>query len=80
MWTKVGYVAVNIILLIFYAYFFGHQSIEKYMKNGVIIVKEEDNSGLPPPGKQVSKIDVNQRQIYRYFPCSSYNRHYTKSR
>ena len=67
MWTKVGYLAVNIILLIIYAYFFGHKSIEKYLKNGVIIVKEEETSSLPPPGKQVSKIEVNQRQILSLF-------------
>ena len=53
MWTKVGYLAVNIILLIIYAYFFGQKSIENFLKNGVIIVKDEENSGLPPPGKQV---------------------------
>ena len=50
MWTKVSYVAVNIVLLIIYAHYFGHKSIQKYLKNGVIIVKEEENSVLPPPG------------------------------
>ena len=50
MWTKVSYVAVNIVLLIIYARYFGHKSIQKYLKNGVIIVKEEENSVLPPPG------------------------------
>ena len=52
MWTKVGYAAVNIILLIIYACTFGYRSIQKYLDNGIIVVeKAEKHSILPPPCK-----------------------------
>ena len=43
---------VSIALLAFYIYFFGYQSIHRYLENGINIVNMEDKqSPLTPPGK-----------------------------
>ena len=43
---------VSVALLAFYIYFFGYQSIHRYLENGIDIVKMEDKqSPLTPPGK-----------------------------
>ena len=45
-------ILVNIVLFIIYAYYFGQQSIKKYIEKGVTIVEHtETPSVIPPPGK-----------------------------
>ena len=42
---------VSFLLLFTYAYFFGQQSIQRYMKRSVIIIEEEEKNVLiPSPG------------------------------
>ena len=50
MWVNVGNIVVNIILIIFYGVFFGYDSTQKYLDDGVIIVKRNDKTAdIPPP-------------------------------
>ena len=52
MWAQAGNVVVSIALLIIYAYWFGQPSLQKYLDNGVIVIKwEERTSNIPPPCK-----------------------------
>ena len=52
MWAQAGNVVVSIALLIIYAYWFGQPSLQKYLDNGVIVIKwEERTSDIPPPCK-----------------------------
>ena len=52
MWAQAGNVAVSIVLIIIYAYFFGQPSFNKYVKDGIIIIKnKERTSDMPPPRK-----------------------------
>ena len=68
MWTKVGYVAVNIVLLIIYACTFGYQSIHKYLDKGIIVVEQEEtNSILPPPGHLGESVTQTQKWKIRNF-------------
>ena len=48
-------VAVNIILIMIYVYFFGQSSVNKYLDKAVIITeKEEKPDSINPPGKPTS--------------------------
>ena len=58
MKTKLVFnVAINILLLTVYAFFFGQDSIKKYMKKNIVIVTQEViPSSISPPGEIVSII------------------------
>ena len=49
MWVIIGNVVVNIILISFYAVYFGYDSIQKYLDDGVIIIKRNDKTADIPP-------------------------------
>ena len=49
MWIIIGNVVVNIILISFYAVYFGYDSIQKYLDDGVIIIKRNDKTADIPP-------------------------------
>ena len=52
MWSRVGNVAVSFALIIIYAYLFGKPSFQRYVKKGIIIIKnKEKTSNIEPPGK-----------------------------
>ena len=42
MWAQAGNVVVSIALIIIYAYWFGQPSLQKYLDNGVIVIKWEE--------------------------------------
>ena len=47
-----AHVAVNVILVIIYACFFGTYSVKKYVDKGTIIIKQEEkDSSIPQPGQ-----------------------------
>ena len=44
--------AVSLVLLILYAYFFGYSSVQRYLKRAVYITEEEEKYvQIPLPGK-----------------------------
>ena len=48
---SVDKVVANIVLFIMYAYFFGHQSIKRYIDKAVITTKHSEKpSSIIPPG------------------------------
>ena len=47
----VGSIIVNIVLLAIYVYAFGQHSITKYLNKGVIIVTDEIQNSILPPGR-----------------------------
>ena len=50
--AQAGNVAVSIILIIIYAHFFGKPSFDKYVNEGIIIIKKDQRTlEIPPPGK-----------------------------
>ena len=51
----VANVAVNIILLIIYIYFFGQHSLRKYLEHGIVVINYEEKSEnlISPPGMYV---------------------------
>ena len=52
-------VAVNIVLLIIYAHYFGRQSIQKFLEKDVTIVKNKETpTNIPPPGKISSEFYI----------------------
>ena len=56
MWARVGNIAVSIVLLIIYAHFFGKPSLHKYVKKGIIIIKNKERTlDIKPPGKFIYK-------------------------
>ena len=57
MWVNVGNIVVNIVLIIFYGVYFGYDSIQKYLDDGVIIVKRNDKTAdIPSPSMFKSQI------------------------
>ena len=51
----VANIAVNIILLIIYIYFFGQHSLKKYLEHGIVVINYEEKSAnqINPPGMHV---------------------------
>ena len=49
MWVIISNVVVNIILISFYAVYFGYDSIQKYLDDGVIIIKRNDKTAVISP-------------------------------
>ena len=44
-------ICVNVVLLIIYVYFFGHDSVSKYLDKAVITTsKDATSSSIIPPG------------------------------
>ena len=44
-------ICVNVVLLILYVFFFGHQSVSKYLDKAVITTsKDATSSSIIPPG------------------------------
>ena len=59
MWVIIGNVVVNIILLTIYAVYFGYDSIQKYLDDGVIIIKRNDKTAdISPMSKFKSQSSV----------------------
>ena len=49
-----AYVAVNVILVVIYAWYFGQHSILKYADKGIIIIKKEvRDATVPQPGLNI---------------------------
>ena len=58
---------VSLALLIIYIYFFGQQSIRRYLASEVIIIEQEEKDvSIPQPGKVVDLIFINSAI---YFPA-----------
>ena len=59
MWVIIGNVVVNIILLTIYSVYFGYDSIQKYLDDGVIIIKRNDKTAdISPMSKFKSQSSV----------------------
>ena len=57
------HVAVNIGLVIIFVYFFGQNSVRKYLDNAVIVSKQEETAtSIPPPGKKIFSMYLLQSQ------------------
>lgn len=51
-YVTVTHVAINIVLISIYVWFFGETSLKKYLNKAVVIsTKEESPLSIPPPGE-----------------------------
>ena len=67
---------VSFLLLFTYAYFFGQQSIQRYLKRSVILIEEEEKNVLiPSPGNFSSSVSLNLKILH-----FSYHNHARKSK
>ena len=58
---KFGNIAVSIILLITYYFYFGKDSIHRYIEKKVVITEhEEKHVTIPTPGKHLMKRCYNE--------------------
>ena len=58
MWIHIGNIVVNIILIILYIVFFGHESIQKYLDDRVITIKREERTSKIPPPSMCHHINI----------------------
>ena len=76
----IGNVAVSIILLITYYFYFGTDSIQRYLEKRIIITEhEEKHMTIPPPGKHLMKSCYNKsiwKQYHMY--CNGSGVKFTK--
>ena len=60
----IGNVAVSIILLITYYFYFGKDSFQRYLEKRIIITEhEEKHVTIPPPGKHLTKSCYNKSEF-----------------
>ena len=53
----VANICVSVVLLILYVYFFGHDSVSKYLDKAVITTSKDDmSSSIIPPGDYIMFI------------------------
>ena len=70
MKTKlVANIVVNIVLLTLYVFFFGKESVDKYLDDGIIIATHEEKmSILKPPGYLSSECKYKKWYFVEEWP------------
>ena len=77
----IGNVAVSIILLITYYFYFGKDSIERYLEKRIIITEhEEKHVTIPPPGTHLTKscYTINLNLLQQLWLFHKISKHVTR--
>ena len=72
-------VAVSLVLIILYVYFFGRSSVDRYLKRAVYIIEEEEKYvQIPSPGTATVNVTINSHMLCKML-FNSYNNCAAKS-